>query len=139
MAKTPKTAWKPGQSGNPSGRRPGTGQLAKLRETIATSIPELLENLIEKARGGDVQAARLLLERVLPPVRAAEAVQPLTLPDGSLTDQGRAVLRAVADGVLAPGQGAQLLSGIAGLARVAELDEIARRLDALEGKTDGQH
>ena len=139
MAKTPKTAWKPGQSGNPSGRRPGTGQLAKLRETIATSIPELLENLIEKARGGDVQAARLLLERVLPPVRAAEAVQPLTLPDGSLTDQGRAVLRAVAEGVLAPGQGAQLLSGIAGLARVAELDEIARRLDALEGKTDGQH
>ena len=139
MAKTPKTAWKPGQSGNPSGRRPGTGQLAKLRETIATSIPELLENLIEKARGSDVQAARLLLERVLPPVRAAEAVQPLTLPDGSLTDQGRAVLRAVADGVLAPGQGAQLLSGIAGLARVAELDEIARRLDALEGKTDGQH
>ena len=139
MAKTPKTAWKPGQSGNPSGRKPGTGQLAKLRETIATSIPELLENLIEKARGGDVQAARLLLERVLPPVRAAEAVQPLTLPDGSLTDQGRAVLRAVAEGVLAPGQGAQLLSGIAGLARVTELDEIARRLDALEGKTDDQH
>jgi hypothetical protein len=137
MPKTPPTAWKPGQSGNPSGRKPGTGQIAKLRETIAQSIPELLENLIEKARDGDVQAARLLIERVIPPMRAAELAQPLTLPDGSLTDQGRAVLRSVAAGELAPGQGAQLLSAIAALGRTTEIDELARRLDALEQATKG--
>jgi hypothetical protein len=56
----------------------------------------------------------------------------LTLPDGSLTEQGRAVLACVAAGELAPGQGAALLGGIASLARVAELDEIERRIDALE-------
>lgn len=135
--KPPPHAWKPGQSGNPTGRKPGTGKVAAMREAIAAHVPEMVETLIDKARGGDVQAARLLIERVIPPMRAAELAQPLTLPDGSLTDQGRAVLRSVAAGELAPGQGAQLLSAIAALGRTTEIDELARRLDALEQATKG--
>jgi hypothetical protein len=38
----------------------------------------------------------------------------------------------LADGVLGPGQAAALLGAIGQLARVAELDELARRIDALE-------
>jgi hypothetical protein len=135
--KAPPHAWKPGQSGNPSGRKPGTGKVAAMREAIAAHVPEMVETLIDKARGGDVQAARLLIERVIPPMRAAELAQPLTLPDGSLTDQGRAVLRSVAAGELAPGQGAQLLAAIAALGRTTEIDELARRLDALEQAAKG--
>jgi len=134
--------WKPGQSGNPSGRKPGSGKVAALREAIAEHMPEMVEVLIAKAREGDVQAARLLIERVIPPMRAAELSQPLTLPDGSLTDQGRAVMQAVGAGELAPGQGAQLLTAIGALARVAELDEVVRRIEALEraeGGRDGTH
>lgn len=61
----------------------------------------------------------------------------MTLPDGSLTEQGRAVLAAVGAGELAPGQGAQLITAIGSLARVAEIDEIAARLAALEEKHHG--
>ncbi|MBK8664993.1 MAG: hypothetical protein IPN21_03505 [Burkholderiales bacterium] len=87
------------------------------------------------------QAARLLLERAVAPLRAMEPAQALTLPDGTLTEQGRAVLAAVAAGELAPGQGSALLSAIGALARVAEIDELVRRIEALEagnGDTEQQ-
>lgn len=135
--KAPPTAWKPGQSGNPAGRAPGSGSVAKLRAAIAGHIPALVAVLVERALGGDVGAARLLLERVIPPLRAAEEALTLALPDGSLTEQGRAVLGAVAAGELAPGQGAALVGAIGTLARVAEVDELERRLTALEARTPG--
>lgn len=136
---TPKkdTKWKPGQSGNPKGKPKGSGEVQKLRDAIGLHVPGIIKQLLTAAKGGDVQAARLLLERVLPPLKAVEQASPLTLPDGSLTEQGRAVLAAVGAGELAPGQGAQLITAIGSLARVAEIDEIATRLAALEEKHDG--
>lgn len=130
--KPPAAAWKPGQSGNPKGRPAGSGEVAKLRAAIADRVPELLSKLMEQALEGDTAAARLLLERAIAPLKAAEQPQPLTLPDGTLTDQGRAVLASVAAGELAPGQGAALLGAIGTLARVAELDELAARITFLE-------
>ena len=130
--KAPPHAWRAGQSGNPRGRRPGTGEVAKLRAAIAEHVPTILERLVAAALQGDVSAARLLLERVCPPLKATEEAAPLALPDGTLTEQGRAVLGAVAAGDLAPGQGAALLGAIGTLARVAEVDELERRLTALE-------
>ena len=85
-----------------------------------------------QALEGDTAAARLLLERAIAPLKAAEQPQALTLPDGTLTDQGRAVLASVASGELAPGQGAALLGAIGTLARVAEVDELAARITFLE-------
>lgn len=132
--KPPAAAWKPGQSGNPAGRKPGTGEVAKLRAAIADRVPELLAKLMTQALEGDTAAARLLLERAVAPLKATEQPQALTLPDGSLTDQGRAVLASVAAGELAPGQGAALLGAIGTLARVSEVDELAARVAALEEK-----
>jgi hypothetical protein len=135
--KAPPTAWKPGQSGNPAGRAPGSGAVAALRATIAGHIPALVAVLVERALGGDVGAARLLLERVCPPLKAAEEAAPLALPDGTLTAKGAAVLGAVAAGTLGPSQGAALLGAIGTLARVVEVDELERRLAALEARTPG--
>lgn len=127
--------WKPGQSGNPAGRKPGTGEVAALRAAIAQHVPTILENLAAAALAGDVGAARLLLERVLPPIKAQEQAAPVALPaDGSLTEQGRAVVQAVAGGELAPSQGAALLGALGTLAKLAETDELAARIAALEAK-----
>ena len=101
--KPPAAAWKPGQSGNPKGRPPGVGEIGKMRAAIAGNVPAILESLTTAALAGDVQAARLLLERALPPIKPVEQSQPLSLPDGTLTEQGRAVLASVAAGELAPG------------------------------------
>lgn len=128
------TQWKPGESGNPKGKPPGTGELQKLRAAIGVHVPAILEQLVIAARGGDIQAARLILERVLPPVKAIEHAQAIHLPDGTLTEQGRSVLLAVAAGELAPGQGAQLIAALGTLAKISEVDELADRITLLENK-----
>lgn len=131
--KTPTTAWKPGQSGNPAGRPPGSGEVGKLRASIAEHVPAILDRMVAAAREGDVQAARLLLERCLPALKPTELPQAIALPDGgSLTETGRAVLSAVGEGVLPAGEGAKLMGAIAALGRVAELDELAARIEVLE-------
>ena len=126
--------WKPGQTGNPKGRPPGQSEITRLRASLAGDVPEMLA-----AKGGDVQAARLILERVLPPVKAVEQAVELQLPEGgTLTAQGRAVLSAVAGGNLAPSQGAALLGAIGTLARITEIDELTARIAALEEKQDAK-
>ena len=130
--------WKAGESGNPRGRTPGTGEVAKLRASIAVHLPEIITQLVTKAKAGDAQAARLLLERVLPALKPIEQAVALSLPDGEgITGQGRAIVQAVADGTLAPGQGAQLLAGLGSLARIVEIDELERRITQLEGVKNG--
>jgi hypothetical protein len=136
MTKKPPNQWKAGQSGNPKGRPPGRSPITKMRESLAGDVPEILAALVESAKAGDAQAARLILERVLPPMKATEPTQAMSLPDGTLTEQGRAVLAAVADGILAPSQGSQLIAAIAGLARVAEIDELTARIAALEASRE---
>lgn len=132
--KRPTGRWKPGQSGNPAGRPPGTGDVAKLRADIADRVPQLLGQLFTQAMAGDVGAARLLLERSIAPLKAIEPPRALHLPDGTLTEQGRAVLASVAAGELAAGQGAALLGAIGTLARVTEVDELTRRIEKLEAE-----
>jgi hypothetical protein len=130
--KAPPHAWKAGQSGNPKGRPAGAGEVSKIRAAISERVPELLATMMTKALEGDVGAARLLLERAIAPLKAAEQTQTLALPDSTLTEQGRAVLASVAAGELAPGQGAALVSAIGTLARVTEIDELAKRIEKLE-------
>ena len=132
--KAPPHAWKPGTSGNPAGRKPGAGEVAKVRAAMAKHVPALVAVLLERALAGDIGAARLLLERTIAPLKASEEPATLALPDGTLTEQGRAVLVAVAAGDLAPGQGAALLASLGTLAKLTEADELERRIAALEGK-----
>lgn len=135
----PPGRWKAGESGNPAGRKPGTGEVAKVRAAIAARVPELLAKLMTQALEGDTSAARLLLERAIAPLKAIEQAVELQLPDaGTLTAQGRAVLSAVATGDIAPGQGAQLLAAIGSLARVTEIDELTNRITALEEKQNAK-
>ena len=131
--KKPPGRWKPGESGNPKGRTPGTGEVGKLRAAIGERVPELLTAMMTKALEGDVGAARLLLERAIAPLKGIEQAVTLQLPnDGTLTAKATAVLSAAAAGDLAPGQAAQLIAALGTLAKISEVDELTARITALE-------
>ena len=131
----PAHLWKPGQSGNPAGRPRGGGRAHELREQIRACVPDVVAKLVEQAKEGDVGAARLLLERVLAPIKSVELAQAIDLPAAAdLADKGRAVLQAAADGLIPASYAASLITAIGSLARVVETDELVRRIAALEGK-----
>jgi hypothetical protein len=65
--------WKQGQSGNPKGRpRKSQRTMAQLRSQISEHLPDVIEVLADAAKEGDVQAARILVERCVPSMRALD-------------------------------------------------------------------
>lgn len=123
----------PGTSGNPGGRNP---RLHALREMLASRSAEVIESVLFFAIQGDMQAARLVLERVVPPLRGSN--QLLELPElaSAQTVQARcdAIVQAVATGRLPADIAQTLLTALASVAQLTELEELKARLAALEAK-----
>ena len=127
-----------GTSGNPRGRQPrGLATVERLRTALAEELPAIIRSVVEKAKAGDIGASKLILERLLPPLRSSEVTVVLDGVTGTRTDQGQAILQSMASGVLSPSQAAQLLGALAAQAKIAEVDELERRLALLEEKLGG--
>jgi hypothetical protein len=119
-----------GKSGNAKGR-PKSMTATLLRQAINDDMPDILEKLIELAKGGDVQAIKLVLERVCPALKP-QAV-PISLPFvESLAGQGNEIIRATMQGQIPPDIGSQLISALANQAKIIEVDELTKRIEALE-------
>jgi hypothetical protein len=128
---TPK--FKPGQSGNPKGRPKDKTPATLLRKSIADDMPEIIKTLVELAKGGDVQAAKVLLDRICPALKPQ--AMPISLPvNGSLSEQGGEIIRATMAGQIPPDIGSQLITALANQAKIVEIDELIKRIEILENK-----
>ncbi len=128
---TPK--FKPGQSGNPAGRPKDKTPATLLRKSIAEDMPDVVNKLLELAKGGDVQAAKVLLDRICPPLKPQAL--PIALPvNGSLSEQGGEIIKATMNGQIPPDIGSQLITALAAQSKIIEIDELTKRIEALEGK-----
>ena len=110
----PGQPFRPGRSGNPNGRRAGarnrTSALA-LKLMDADAEPVILA-LIKAAKGGDMAAIRLVLERVapLPRNRPVQFDMPAIETAADLGEAMGAILQAAADGELTPDEAVSIAS-----------------------------
>ena len=123
-----------GQSGNPQGRPKGSGLSAQLRAAIEQDAPSIIKAMIEQAKAGDMQAAKALLDRVLPALKPES--QAIHLPElvaaGTMAEKARAAIDAAGAGAVSPSAASDLVSAIAALAKIIETTELQKRLEALE-------
>lgn len=138
-AQKPSTGWKPGQSGNPRGKKPGTRHRATtmVLALLETGAKEITEAVISAAKAGDIAAAKLVLDRLCPPARERHIALPC-LPDTStaagISAASVAVLEAVSSGELTPGEGATLSGILEARRKALETEELEARIAALEAK-----
>ena len=128
--------WKPGQSGNPAGRKKG------MRRRITVAAERLMEDdaenvvrsVLAAARDGDMAAAKLVLERIVPLRRGRPvevALPPIQSP-ADLTAATAAVVAAVGSGELTPEEGQAVGALLEAHTRALETAELERRVAALE-------
>lgn len=128
--------FKPGQSGNKTGKPRGPGQAGRLRAAMADKLDAVVDVLILKAMAGDTQAAGLLLSRCLPPLKPAGEVVSVRMPKGSMTDQARAVVRSMASGRIPEGQGVALVNALASITKMKSIEDITAEVEAIRAELE---
>jgi Family of unknown function (DUF5681) len=122
-----------GKSGNPKGRPKNKTAPILLRKAISDAMPGIIQSLIDAALNGDVGAATTLLNRCVPAFKAE--AQTITLPlKDALSAQGDEIIKATMRGKIPPDVGSQLITALASQSKIVEIDDVLKRLDALEAK-----
>lgn len=131
-------AWKPGQSGNPAGKPPGCRNKATqmVMALMEGGAEEITRTVIDAAKAGDLAAARLVIERLAPPLR--ERPLSLRLPEtgtvAGVSEAQQAILEAVGGGEILPGEGTALAGILEARRKALETVELEQRISALEAK-----
>ena len=116
--------WKPGQSGNPAGAKPGNSARVLL---MARDWAEAkgLPLLMEAAESGDMDAIRLLVQLGMPRTKA------ISLPQEMPSDPA-GVLDAMASGELDADTASTAMGAHLTAAKIKELADLEARIQALE-------
>jgi hypothetical protein len=120
-----------GISGNPLGRKPGKTPGAKIRKAIELRADDILQAVIDSAVQGDMTACKMLLDRITPVLKPQSI--PITLPsNGTLLEKGNEVIKAMLSGQIPTDTGSQLITALGHQLKIVEVDELTRRIEALE-------
>jgi hypothetical protein len=126
--------FKAGVSGNPGGR---SGQTQAIRAKLANGADAIAKKVIDAAKAGDMQACRLVLERLVPALKPTSSPVQFELDDSDLPSTARSIMRAIASGSLPGDQGKALLDAVLGMSRIIEISDLEQRLKAIEASMEG--
>lgn len=126
-----------GHSANPTGKKRGT----KNRRTILAAklmanidVPGILAKMEKQAKAGDSTAAKLILDRTIPPRRGfpiAVKLPPISTPADCITAMS-VVMAKLASGTLSTIEASELSAVIDAARKAIELNDVEKRLHALE-------
>lgn len=107
---------------------------ASLEALLDGEAETVTRAVIEKAKGGDLTAAKIILDRVLPPRRDRRVAFALPKMEKAADALGAsaAIVEAVASGLLTPQEAAEIGSLITSHLKILETVEFERRITALE-------
>ena len=128
--------FQPGNPGRPKGARHHSTMLAE--KLMADDVEGIVAAVVKAAKDGDMQAARIVLDR-LTPVRRGRPVQfdlPAETDAAGVAAAFDAVLQAVAGGELTPEEGAFVTTLLEARRKAIATVELEARLAALEARVN---
>ncbi len=131
-----------GQSGNPTGKPPGARhRITMLAEKLMADDTEaVVRAVVDAAKGGDMTAARLILDRIAPPRKGSPVSFKLPTIEtaADLSKALSAVMSSVACGELTPDEATAISSVIETKRKAIETHELEGRIAALEKAAQGR-
>ncbi len=125
-----------GRSGNPAGRPPGLRNKATVaaERMLDDEAAALTRKALDLAHDGDLVALRLCLDRMIAPrrERAVSFTMPPIAGAVDLAGAMAALTGAAAQGIITPGEAAQLAQVVETYIRAIETTDLERRLRAVE-------
>lgn len=124
-----------GESGNPSGRPPAHRNKATLlaEAMLDDDAGAVTRSTIETAKSGNALAQKVCMERLVPPRRerfVAFAMPPIRTPADLAPAMG-AVMAALAEGEITPGEAERITNTALGWMRAIENTDLAMQLQEL--------
>ena len=130
MAKFPQ-----GVSGNLAGRPRGIpDRRAQFRDLIVSRAPDVIQKIIDAALGGDMTAAKVLIDKILPNIRYSDVPIRLTATGDSLGERGDSAIGAMVGGEISPAQAAQVTAALLNMSKIREVDDLIARIERLEAQ-----
>jgi len=127
-----------GVSGNPAGKPKGARHKTTLlaEKLMQADAEAIVKAVLDSAKGGDMTAARIVLDRIAPARRdnPVSFELPKIESASDAVAASSAILQAVANGELTPGEASDVARLIDGFVKTIELVEIDERLKRLEGR-----
>jgi hypothetical protein len=133
--------WRQGHSGNPRGRPKGARHRVTIlaEQLMQGDAEDVVRAVIGAAKGGDMTAAKIILDRIAP-VRKGALVMfdlPELMTAADLPPTVTAVTKAVAEGTLTPDEGTSVVTMLEANRRAIEAADLERRIMVLE-KANGE-
>lgn len=124
------TQWKPGQSGNPTGRTGSTKQ-AWWNKVLKGQETEIVEKAIVMAKNGDREMIKLIVSRCAPVPKQEDSVK-IKFDGKSFKEQAKQIKKMLENEEINIPQANQLMSLLSSELKGIESDEVVKRLEALE-------
>ncbi|EFB42034.1 DUF5681 domain-containing protein [Parachlamydia acanthamoebae] len=125
-----------GQSGNPQGKAKGTKNRATLaaEQVLQSDLDNICHKLIEEALTGNIQAIRLVLDRVLPIKRDRDIK--IRLPKLQTTDDAvkamSLIIESVSCGNITPSEGEAMSKVVDAFVKAIQVYDVEKRVVKLE-------
>lgn len=136
--KQEESRFRKGKSGNPNGRPQGARNKASIlaEQLLMNDIQDICKSVVLSAKSGNMQAAKIILDRLLPPKkdRLITIKFPKIKTPKDVLKAFAIITQAIAYGEISPAEGEALARILDSQAKAIELYEFEQMLSQLENR-----